>query len=152
MTYGVTIMPSKLFSFLKFEQQLLSELVRLAERQQKALIAFDATELDEIASYQEELAKSLRNAEEQRINFIMAWLQISRTEAANLRLSSLEKKFNQEEMVEIKKLRASLRAMISKLQNFNTANRVLANRAKNSIKDMMTAFTRGNKHVCNVRV
>lgn len=145
-------MTSNLFTYLKHEQQLLTEIVLLAEKQQKALIQFDSSLLEEIASYQDVVAKSLREAEEHRITLLMAWLKISRREAVSLRLSSLEKHFQKEELSELKHIRTQLRGLLNKLQTTNTMNRVLANRAKNSVKEILQHFTNGTKHVCNVKV
>ena len=86
-------MNSNIFAYLKHEQQLLEEMVSLAEKQQKALIKYDTKMLEEIASYQEVVAKSLRKAEEHRINLIMSWLSVPRQDAAGLKLSALEKHF-----------------------------------------------------------
>lgn len=145
-------MLAKLFNFLQFEQQILQELIRLAERQQKALVKFDVVELEEITSYQEELAKGLRRAEEQRIAYIMSWLGINRTEASKMTLTSLERNSKSEEVREIRKLKKNMNKMVNILQELNLGNRLLANRAKNSVNTMMTAFANGRSNVCNVKV
>lgn len=145
-------MLAKLFNYLQFEQQILQELIRLAEKQQTALVKFNVTELEEITSYQEELAKGLRRAEEQRISYIMAWLGISRGEAVKLRLSSLEKGVASEEIQELRTIKRNLTKLVNNLQEMNLTNRVLANRAKSSISTMMSVLTNGRNHVCNVTV
>ncbi len=145
-------MLAKLFNFLQFEEQLLQELVRLAERQQKALVKFNVKEIEEITSYQEELAKGLRRAEEQRISYLMAWLGISRSEALKIRLSSLEKNSNTDEVKEIRYMKKNISKLVNNLQELNLTNRVLANRAKTSVGTMMNVFTNGQNHICNVSV
>lgn len=145
-------MLAKLFNFLQFEQQILQEMVRLAERQKEALVKFNVKELEEITSYQEELALGLRKAEEQRIAYIMSWFGISRTEALKIRLSTIESKLSSEEAIEIRKFKKNMAKLVNILQELNLTNRVLANRAKSSVSTMMNVLTNGNNHVCNVRV
>jgi hypothetical protein len=145
-------MTSNLFNYLKHEQQLLIELVALAEKQQKALIKYDTSMLDEIASYQNVVVKSLRQAEEHRINLLMSWLGITRIEASSLKLSALDKYFKNEELKELKSIRTELKKLMTQLQSLNSLNRVLTNRAKNSVREMLSNFTNNNNFVCNVRV
>lgn len=145
-------MIDKLIKYLEHEQHLISELVRLAERQQRALVKYDIRELDEITSYQESIAKSLRGLEDQRISFLMAWLGLNRSQAANLRLSAIESKLKNEDFNNIKSLRTNLKNLITNLQNLNNTNKVLANRARHSVRDMMNLFTSANRHVFNVKV
>lgn len=147
-----TQMNSNIFAYLKHEQQLLEEMVSLAEKQQKALIKYDTKMLEEIASYQEVVAKSLRKAEEHRINLIMSWLSIPRQDAAGLKLSALERHFANEELQEIKSIRLTLKSLLNKLQGLNTMNRVLTNRARTSIGEMISHFTHGRNYMCNVKV
>lgn len=143
---------ANLFTYLKHEQLLLRELVSLAEKQQKALVKFDIRELEDITLYQAEVSKNLRQAEEQRISMLTAALKISRKDAANIALSSLEKYYQAEDLTEIRKLRLELRALTQRLQTLNTMNRVLANRARNSVGEILSLFMRGTNHLCNVKV
>jgi flagellar biosynthesis/type III secretory pathway chaperone len=143
---------TNLFSYLKHEQQLLRELVLLAERQQKALIKFDIKELNKVTSEQNELSKSLKEAETHRIETLMKIFRISRKDAASITLSSLEKHYETEDLNELRKLRLELRALTSKLQAQNSMNRVLANRAKMSVGEILNMFTNGSKHICNIKV
>jgi flagellar biosynthesis/type III secretory pathway chaperone len=145
-------MLAKLFNFLQFEQQLLQEMIRLAERQKVALVKFNIKELEEITSFQEELAKSLRQAEEQRIAYLMSWLNISRSEALKIKLSSIEKQFSGNEIKEIRKLKKNLANLVNILQELNLTNRVLANRAKSSVSNMLSILSNGNNYVCNVKI
>ena len=145
-------MEKNLFTFLKYEQQLLEELVRLSVQQQKALIKFDATLLEEIAAYQDEVAKSLKQAEEQRINMLMSWLSLNRRQASSLTLSALSKNFKGTELEDIKDLRKQMKILVDKLHSTNSLNRVLANRASNNIKEMIVHFTNGTNQLCNVKI
>jgi hypothetical protein len=145
-------MLSNLFAYLKHEQNLLKELLTLADKQQKALIKFNAKELERITAYQAEVSSSLREAEEHRIMMLMNLFKIQRKDAVNLTLSSLEKFYEGEDLDEIRHLRLELRALTSKLQTTNTMNRVLANRARNSVGELLSVFTGGTNKICNVRV
>ncbi|HOK14141.1 MAG TPA: flagellar protein FlgN [Candidatus Kapabacteria bacterium] len=145
-------MLAKLFNFLQFEQQLLQEMIRLAERQKVALVKFNIKELEEITSFQEELAKSLRQAEEQRIAYLMSWLNISRTEALKLKLSTIEKQFPNEDTKELRKLKRNLAKLVNILQDLNLTNRVLANRAKSNVSNILAVLSNGNNYVCNVQI
>jgi hypothetical protein len=145
-------MEQQLYGYLQFEQQLIQEMLRLADKQQSALVKYHISELSEITNFQDELIKNIRQAEEKRINLLMKWFEISRKDAANLKLSALEAKIENKEVgLEIKKMRENLREMIGRLQNLNSTNRLLTNRAKTNINDMIGYITNGNP-VCNVEV
>ncbi|MGI6369628.1 MAG: flagellar protein FlgN [Ignavibacteria bacterium] len=145
-------MEQQLYGHLRFEQQLLEELVRLARKQQTALVNYNVTELEEITAFQDELIKNVRNAEEKRINLITAWFGISRKDAANLRLSSLEQYIKNEDIsYDIKNMRENMNDLLEQLQNLNITNNLLINRANAGIKEIVTAIT-GGKSVCNATV
>jgi len=145
-------MSVNLLAYLKHEEQLLQEIVILAEKQQKALVQYDATMLEEIISYQNVMNQSLKKAEEKRITMLMSWLSINRNDATNLKLSSLEDHFQKENLKELKALRKNMKSLISKLNSQNNTNRVLTNRARISINEMISHFTNGRNLVCNVKI
>lgn len=145
-------MEKNLLTFLKYEKQLLEELVRLSAQQRTALIKFDVTLLEEIASYQEEVAKSLKQAEEQRINMLMSWLSLTRKQACAIKLSALSKNFSGTDLKDITELRKTMKVLTEKLHATNSLNRVLANRASNNIKEMIIHFTNGTNQLCNVKI
>ena len=91
-------MEQQFYEYLKFEQQLLEEFVRLAGRQQNALTNYNITELEEITSYQDELLKNVKLAEEKRISLLAVWLGISKKEASNIQLSAILKQIVSEDM------------------------------------------------------
>ena len=144
-------MKSKLITYLKYEQQLMKELVELAEKHRQALIKFDVADIEKYSVYQEETAKSLNEVEQQRLTYFMSWLGISRPEAMNLHLSQVEPFFKEEEAAEIRIIRKTMNELVAKLNSYNSVNRVLANRARNSVRDIMAAFS-GGASVCNVKV
>jgi flagellar biosynthesis/type III secretory pathway chaperone len=143
---------SKFMTFLKFEEQLLSELVRLAERQQKALVNYNVQELEEIASFQNELLKNIRNAEEQRVLLLATWLNLSKFHASKLTLSNVVKYCKRNEAREIEIMQSVFETLHNRLQTINLINKVLINRAKNGIREMLEFLTNGTQNVCNVRV
>jgi flagellar biosynthesis/type III secretory pathway chaperone len=145
-------MLTNLFSYLKHEQNLLKELLTLADKQQKALIKFNTKELESITAYQVEVSTGLKDAEEHRITMLMNLFGIARKDAVNLTLSSLERYYQGEDLDEIRQLRLELRALTSKLQSINTMNRVLANRARNSVGELLSVFTNGTNRICNVKI
>jgi hypothetical protein len=141
----------KLLTYLKHEEQLISEMINLSQKQQRALVKYDIQELDQITAYQDETSKYLKEAEDQRINLLMAWLKISKKEAVSMWLSDLENVVHPEELTEVRNIRLSLSKKLNALNALNTTNRLLSNRAKNNVGQMLSVFANGN-HVCNVRV
>jgi tRNA pseudouridine-54 N-methylase len=143
---------TNLLTYLKYEKQLLKEMILLAQKQQSALIKFNTNELDRITSYQSEVAKSLKQAEDKRIKMLMSMFGVSRVEATNMRLSAIIEKMNKEDVLELETMKGELNTLIGNLQHFNTLNRVLANRARNSVREILTILTNGTNNVCNVKV
>ncbi len=143
---------TNLLTYLKYEKQLLKEMIVLAQKQQSALIKFNTNELDRITSYQSEVSKSLKQAEEKRIKMLMAMFGVSRVEATNMRLSAIIEKMNKEDVLELETMKGEMNSLIGNLQHFNTLNRVLANRARNSVREILTILTNGTNNVCNVKV
>jgi flagellar biosynthesis/type III secretory pathway chaperone len=139
-------------TYLKFEEQLLSELVRLAERQQKALVKYNVKELEEIASFQNEILKNIRNAEEQRVLLLATWLNISKYNASKLTLSLVIKYCKKSESKELEIMQNIFEQLYNRLQTINLINKVLINRAKNGIREMLEFLTNGTQNVCNVRI
>lgn len=145
-------MLSNLFQFLLHEKQLLKELIELAERQQKALVEYKIEDLEEITGCQAELSASLREAEDRRLAMLAAALKVSRTEAAAMTMTKLEQYFDADELNELRRLKHELRSLTNSLRNLNLVNRVLANRARRSVADILSMFRNGFNHVCNVKV
>jgi len=145
-------MLSNLFQFLLHEKQLLKELIELAERQQKALVEYKIEDLEEITTCQAELSKSLREAEERRLSMLAATLNVTRIDAANMTMTMLERYFDSDELHELRRLKHELRSLTNSLRNLNLVNRVLTNRARRSVSDILSMFRNGFNHVCNVKV
>jgi len=145
-------MEHKLFGYLQYEYQLLQEMIRLAERQQVALVKYHISELSEITSFQEALIKSIREAEMKRISFLMTWFGINSKEATELQLSTIIEKLEDHQIYEkFKNIRSELKKSIDRLYNLNATNRLLTNRARINVKELLDYVTNG-KAVCNVEV
>jgi len=145
-------MEHKLYGYLQYEYQLLQEMIRLAERQQVALVKYHIAELSEITSFQESLIKSIREAENKRILYLMEWMKISMKEASELQLSAIISNITDSQVSSaVKNIRGELRKSIERLYNLNATNRLLTNRARTNVKDLLGYIT-GGKNVCNVEV
>jgi hypothetical protein len=145
-------MLSKLITYLKYEEQLLKDLFNLAERQQNALIKMKLEDIGDITSLQDEISGNLRKAEDNRLTIIANWLKITKQKATQIKLSELAKLCNMNEAQEIENLKDSMNLLMSELHSINTSNRVLTNRARHSVKEMIEILTNGTNNVCNVRV
>lgn len=145
-------MIEKLLLYLKYEEQLIDELVSIAEKQQIALIKYNLPELERLTAYQEETSKLLHQTEESRINLIATWLGLSKKEASSIWLSEIEQKVKTEELAELRQIKKSLSIKINKLSNLNSTNRLLANRARNNVNQIISVISDGNNHLCNVKV
>ena len=145
-------MENKLFGYLQYEYQLLQEMIRLAERQQVALVKYQISELTEITSFQEALIKSIRDAERKRVLYLMEWLKINMNDAAKLNLSDIIEQMKDEQICsKLKDIRRELRKSIERLQNLNATNRLLTNRARINVKELL-GYATGGKAVFNVEV
>ncbi len=145
-------MLTQLFTYLKYEQQLLEQLISYAEEQQDALVKIDIEKVASIAELQNEALKSLRNAENQRIKLMMNWLKIARSKAMQIKMSDLEKHFTGTELKEISALKDYMQILTDKLKKINMDNRILSNRARRSFAEFLEVFRDEQKHVCNVTV
>lgn len=145
-------MIEKLMVYLRYEEQLLEELVGLAQEQQKALVLLNLTDLDYISRKQEEMLANLKQAEDARIKFMMDWLKITRTSASKMTMSQILNFSDKNNYSVLQLMQESMNSLSNQLVNLNMANRVLSNRAKNSVTELISILTNGTNNVCNVRV
>lgn len=138
--------------FIDYEKNLMEHLVFLAEKQKEALIHFKISDLELIASQMAEVSKKIRQAEEQRINLLISWLGISRKEAVNITLTVLAEKVDDENKESVIEFKNHMAALLSKFTSLNIVNRLLANKARNSVAEMLAFLTNGSNHVCNVKI
>lgn len=145
-------MIDKLIDCLEQEKKLLYKLLELSKSQQNSLIKYDINQLNEITPNQEFLQKKLKEFEEYRIKLLMNWLNISSNDAMSLKLSTLEKKLDKENMQKLRPLRLELQKLVLDLQGYNLNNRVLVNKAKQSVQGIMMMFTRNGNQIINQKV
>jgi hypothetical protein len=146
------MLKAKLLMYLNYEKDLLAHLLILSEKQQKTLIKSERRLLETITKQQEETAQKLRKAEENRLNLLMNLYNCSRIQARQIKLSEVEQSFEGEEKEKLAELRTKLKELMDKLSQINMTNRVLANRARINIGEILGAFVSGNNNVCNVKV
>jgi hypothetical protein len=108
--------------------------------------------VEQLANIQEIKLKELREVEEQRIKVLITWLGISRADAMNLRLSTIENKLDGAALNEIKKMRISMKKLITAMRDKNNTNRILAVRARNSVQNILSQIVNNKKQVCNVKL
>lgn len=145
-------MLKKLLEQLRQEEKLISDLLMLAGKQQRALLDYDMVSVGKLALAQESVARKLKIQEEERIKLLMDWLELGRKDALSIKLSMIEQKLSGDAMTMIRAYRESLKTKISDLHETNKANQILANRGKKSVGQMVGLFTSGNSRVCNVVV
>jgi len=143
---------TKFLTFLKYEEQLLGEILRLSERQQNAIIKHNIKELEEINSYQNELNKNLFKAEQERMQILANWLNINSYNVKEIKLTDLKKFISKEEYKELVKVQNNFKQLTDKIYNLNNTNKILINKAKQSIKEMIEFLTNGTQNVCNYKV
>lgn len=141
-----------IISVLEDERVMMYELVKYARFQQKALIYHDADELDRLAAEQKELLAAMQQKEVSRWKLLAARLGISTRDASELAMSELIPTLEGYEQEVFKKLHAELKGLLSEWQLLNATNRVLAFRARASVKEILTFFAESNVRVCNVQV
>ncbi len=145
-------MLTKLFTYLKHEQQLLAQLVALAEKQQKALISFNAADLEKVTAMQEEIARSVESAEEYRIRLLITTFNLSRKDALRLKLSTIANALDQDQKTALLKIKDNIKELIFRLNTVNKLNRTLAYRARNYVKEALGVLTNGTNQVCNIKI
>jgi len=144
-------MLSQLIQYMEYEKILLGQLVKYAELQQEALKNFDVKSVEKFSEIQDKVSLKLKQTEKDRIEMIMKWMGLSRKDATNLKLSTIEKKLKGDNFKIVSNLRESLNELTSILYDLNKNNRILINRAKNSVQNMMEIF-KGGRRICNVKV
>lgn len=142
----------KFIECLNVEKDVIEKLVELAKTQQQCLIKFDISQLNEITPNQDYLQKQLKGYEEYRVKLLMKWLDINSNDALSLKLTTLEKKLNKKDMAILKPIRIELQKLVLELQSLTNTNRVLVNRAKNSVQNIMNLFTRNGNQIVNKKI
>lgn len=145
-------MEDKLLTLLEYEINHLNELLSLAEKQQEALLKFDINTLENVTLKQNEISKNIKLLEEQRLNYIMVKFGLTKKQAASTTLTSLEKMVSFEISEKLKFFKKTINKLLTKLNQFNSLNRVLAHRALNNVTFILSNFSNGSGFVCNVKI
>ncbi|MER3328525.1 MAG: hypothetical protein RIF34_03020, partial [Candidatus Kapaibacterium sp.] len=99
------------------------------------------------------ITAKLKEMEERRLRYIVSKLSISRVEASQLRLSEIEKTVEGENKIDLRRIRIAMKKIVAELQEVNTTNRLLSNRAKSSVSNIISTLnSRNGRKVCDVKV
>lgn len=132
------------------EYQLLREMLEIAEEQKNALVKYDIKLVEKTSSKLLEISKELNTLENERINFLVNEIKLSRKQAYSIKLSEII------EIVEFPKItlqkKDEMRQTIEKLASINSMNRLLSNRALSSLNEILSSLSNSNNSVCNVRI
>lgn len=146
-------MDEKFVDFLKREKELSEKLLMLSGRLREALMSQRQDLVEKISQDQHIITAKLKEMEERRLRYMVSKLSISRVEASQMRLSEIEKTVEGENKIELRRIRIAMKKIVSELQEVNTTNRLLSNRAKNSVSNIITALnSRNGRKVCDVKV
>ncbi|MGB9771523.1 MAG: flagellar protein FlgN [Candidatus Kapaibacteriota bacterium] len=140
----------KLTEIIEKEYQLLKEMVRLAEEQKNALVHYDINSVERITMKLNEVAKELKNYENERINVLVNDVKLTRRQALTVKMTELTELLNISEETDRK--REEMLLLIEKLASLNSLNKLLTNRALSSINEILSTLSNSNNSVCNVRV
>ncbi len=132
------------------EYQLLREMLEIAEEQKNALVKYDVKLVEKTSSKLLEISKELNTLENERINFLVNEIKLSRKQAYSIKLSEIIEIVNFPEITLQKK--DEMRQIIEELASINSMNRLLSNRALSSLNEILSSLSNSNNSVCNVRI
>lgn len=145
-------MLKEFLELLQREESLLKDIVSVTEAQNLALLEYRTSSIPDIVNKQDALLSHLTKLENERIKMFMENFKISRNEAVNLKLSVIEAKLKGEKADIVKRYRVSISRLNSRMIKLNNENRILANRGKQSINNIIRTLNQNNNAVFNVRV
>lgn len=145
-------MIKQFLDILEREEVILSQLVLVTEYQNRALIEYKTSNVPDIISKQDLLLSQLSKIENERINLFMNIFKITRSEAVNLKLSMIENKLKGDNALAVKHLRTTIAKLNNKLIQLNNENKILANRGKQSINNIIRTLNQNNNAVFNVKI
>lgn len=146
------VMLKLLIEYLGEEEKLLKKILKLANDLNKAFIRFDSASIERVSDKQDFVLKQLSRMEEKRIDLLMQWLKLNKEEAHNLKLSTIERNIKGPEKDQIKNLKESIGSINTQLLEINRNNKILGNRSRYSVNNIMKTLTNGKNVVLNVRV
>jgi hypothetical protein len=142
----------KFIEILKKEIRALEVLLFFTEKQHNSLRDYNISEIEKNTFDIEDAVKKLAKIEEERIEFFINWFKISKKEAQMLKLSTLEKNLKGDALILIQKLKTQLNELNTKINHYNRQNKILTNRAKYSVNNIMKMLSNSHKTVFNVKV
>lgn len=146
-------MDEKFVEFLKREKELTEKLLMLSNRLREALMSQRQDLIEKISQDQHIITSKLKEMEERRLRYMVSKLSISRVEASQLRLSEIEKTIEGDNKIELRRIRISMKKIVAELQEINKTNRLLSNRARNSVNSIISVLnSRNGRKVCDVKV
>lgn len=146
-------MDEKFIDFLKREKELTEKLLMLSNRLREALMSQRQDLVEKISQDQHLITAKLKEMEERRLRYMVSKLSISRVEASQLRLSEIEKTVESENKIDLRRIRIAMKKIVAELQEVNTTNRLLSNRAKTSVSNIISVLnSRNGRKVCDVKV
>ncbi|OYT14587.1 MAG: hypothetical protein B7C24_17520 [Bacteroidetes bacterium 4572_77] len=135
---------------LEKELLLLQTIIDLSEEQQQILVKFDLKAIETITVRIENAMLKLNEWSQKRIEIVANKLQIEQYEAKKLSFSDYQTYFGLEDKDDL--IKKSYAEKTKKMYSINSVNRMLANRASHSIKDMVSIMMSGNNNACNVKI
>lgn len=146
-------MDEKFIDFLKREKELSEKLLMLSNRLREALMSQRQDLVEKITADQHTITAKLKEMEERRLRYLVSKLSISRVDATQLKLSEIEQTMEGENKIELRRIRIAMKKIVAELQEANTTNRLLSNRAKNSVNNIISILNSQNgRKVCDVKV
>ncbi len=137
---------------LSDQTRILNSLVTLASVLHKSLLNYDTPMVEKVTSKQEDAMARLSELEEERLELIMKWLKLSRMEADSLRLSTIEHNLNGRAKEIISELKQKISSLNTELNKLNRENRILANKARYSVSNILHMLGSDQNAMCNVKV
>ncbi len=141
---------NKLNEILEKEFRIINEMVETAEQQQEALRQYDIISIERTTLKLNELSREMKQFEEERINFLIKVLRLSRKEALTAKLTEIANKIEIADSILQK--RGEITQLIEKLAYISSLNRLLINRALMSINEILSTLSNPQNSVCNVRI
>jgi len=141
---------NKFTELLQKEYELIKKMLELAEEQQKALVWYDINAIERTTVKLNEVSREMKQCEDERINFLVKELKMSRREALTAKLTDICKKL--EISPELIDKREEIANAIERLANVSSLNRLLINRALISLNEILSTLSNPQNSVCNVRI
>ena len=142
----------KFVEILSEQTRLLNNLVTLASVLHKSLLNYDTPMIEKVTVKQDEVIAMISAQEEDRLILMMEWLKLDRMEANNLRLSTIERNLNGRAKEIVSELKSKISSLNTELEKLNRENRILANKARYSVANILHMLSSDHNAMCNVQV